>query len=99
MSFHSSYVTFSFRSMAYFLTAIVGIPVGILISRKRKLANWVIRFAKYHPNDSFVSHDLDLDDRVRFRSKCRDRYSFLIFATTDHQEHVHWDDPSRQKYP
>lgn len=24
--------------------AIVGIPVGILISRKRKLANWVIRF-------------------------------------------------------
>ncbi|MDO7878536.1 MAG: ABC transporter permease [Enterococcus mundtii] len=25
--------------------AIVGIPVGILISRKRKLANWVIRFA------------------------------------------------------
>ncbi|MGG5311556.1 ABC transporter permease [Enterococcus sp. DIV2381] len=25
--------------------AIVGIPIGILISRKRKLANWVIRFA------------------------------------------------------
>ncbi|WP_066026126.1 ABC transporter permease [Enterococcus mundtii] len=25
--------------------AIVGIPVGILISRRRKLANWVIRFA------------------------------------------------------
>ncbi len=27
------------------LAAIVGIPVGILVSRKRKLADWVIRFA------------------------------------------------------
>ena len=35
--------------------AVVGIPVGIMISRRRKLANWVIRFIQTIPSLAMIS--------------------------------------------
>lgn len=69
-----------------------------MISRRRKLANWVIRLANIIqtiPSLAMISIliiGLGLGVNVVI-------VTVFLYSLTDHQEYVYRDDPSRQKHP